>query len=79
MKFCSNAHTHTNFCDGKNTAEEMVLGAIQKGFTSLGFSGHSYLSFDSGWTMSEEGTQAYCQEINRLKQAYNPKFPSLWD
>ncbi|PWM98460.1 MAG: histidinol phosphate phosphatase [Massilioclostridium sp.] len=70
MKFCSNAHTHTNFCDGKNTAEEMVLGAIQKGFTSLGFSGHSYLSFDSGWTMSEEGTQAYCQEINRLKQAY---------
>ena len=24
-------HTHTVFCDGKNTPEEMVLSAIEKG------------------------------------------------
>ena len=26
----SNYHTHTTFCDGKNTAEEVVLSAIEK-------------------------------------------------
>ena len=36
-----NFHTHTNFCDGKNTPEEIVLAAIAKGFTAIGFSSHS--------------------------------------
>ena len=34
-------HTHTTFCDGKNTPEEMVVAAIEKGFVALGFSTHS--------------------------------------
>ena len=33
-------HTHTTFCDGKNTPEEMVLAAIEKGMPRIGFSGH---------------------------------------
>ncbi len=36
----ANYHTHTTYCDGKNTPEEIVLCAIEKGFTSIGFSGH---------------------------------------
>ena len=28
----SNYHTHTTFCDGKNSHEEIVLFAIEKGF-----------------------------------------------
>ena len=27
----SNAHTHTTFCDGKNTVEEMAQAAIARG------------------------------------------------
>ena len=27
----SNCHTHTQFCDGKCTAEEIVVSAIEKG------------------------------------------------
>ena len=30
-------HVHTTFCDGKNTAEEMVLAAIEAGFSVMGF------------------------------------------
>ena len=30
MNFKTNYHTHCTFCDGKNTAEEMVLSAIEK-------------------------------------------------
>lgn len=63
-------HMHTVFCDGKNTPEEMVLSAIGKGMTCIGFSGHSYVSFDPAAGMDEEGEQGYLQEIGRLKKVY---------
>ena len=50
----SNCHTHTTFCDGKNSAEEMTLAAINAGFVSLGFSGHSPMYYDADWTMDKE-------------------------
>lgn len=68
MSFSSNLHTHTQFDDGKATAEEMVQEAIRRGFVSLGFSGHSPLCFDSGYAMEDE--QSYIQEIKRLQHAY---------
>ena len=40
-------HIHTTFCDGKNSAEEMVLAAIDRGLKTIGFSSHSYLPFDN--------------------------------
>ena len=58
----SDIHVHTTYCDGKNSAEETVLAALEKNFVSIGFSGHSYTSFDSGWCMSEEGTEKYIGE-----------------
>ena len=33
MKNLQNLHTHTTFGDGKDTPEEMVVEAINKGFT----------------------------------------------
>ena len=71
MIFLSNLHTHTQFDDGKATAEEMVQEAIRCGFVSLGFSGHSPLSFDSGYAIEEESV--YIREINRLKDVYKDK------
>lgn len=68
-----NFHTHTTFCDGKNTAEEMVLAAMDKGFTALGFSGHSYTHFDESYCMSKEGVKEYQKEIHRLKDTYADK------
>ncbi|MDD3394309.1 MAG: histidinol-phosphatase [Anaerotignum sp.] len=68
-----NFHTHTTFCDGKNTAEEMVLAALEKGFAALGFSGHSYTYFDESYCMSKDGVKAYQKEIERLKEVYAGK------
>ncbi len=62
----SNVHTHTKFSDGANTAEEMALAAIQKGFVSLGFSDHGR-SYDPVG-MVDEG--AYCKEVLRVKSKY---------
>lgn len=66
----SNAHTHTQFCDGKSTAEEMVQAALRLGFTSLGFSGHSFHEGCMDYCMSLQHTQDYIAEIHRLQQKY---------
>ena len=67
-----NLHTHTNFCDGANTAEEMVLGAIASGCEALGFSGHSPLVGED-WCMSESDMATYISEVRRLKEKYRDK------
>ena len=68
-------HTHTTYCDGKNTPEEMVRAAIAKGMTKIGFSGHSHTAFDESYCMSTEGTEAYRQEIAALKEkGYNVEY-----
>ena len=64
----SNLHTHTVFCDGSATAEELVREAIEKGFTSLGFSGHAYASYGLSYCIKDE--EAYIAEIKRLKKKY---------
>ena len=76
-----NFHTHSQFCDGKNTAEEMVLAAIEKGFDLLGFSSHClhplnpefYKPVDSLWHLPAENIKAYTEEIRRLKEKYAGK------
>ncbi len=64
----SNFHTHTQFCDGKSSAEEMVISAINAGFTSIGFSGHGYTDFDLSYCMKD--TDGYIKEIKRLRDKY---------
>ena len=67
----SDIHVHTTFCDGKNSAEEMISEAISKDFVSLGFSGHSCTSFDDGWCMSKENTEKYVETILSLRKKYS--------
>ncbi len=73
MKHLQNLHTHSTYCDGKDTLEEMIEGAIAKGFESIGFSGHSYMSFSRGISMSLEGTEEYKRELAVLKKKYEGK------
>ncbi len=72
MQYLQNLHTHSTFCDGKDTPEEMVLAAMAQGFHSVGFSGHSYMYFN-GRGMTPEKEALYRAEIARLKDAYRGK------
>ena len=69
MQILSNAHTHTTWCDGKNTVEEMIQQALKLNFVSLGFSVH-------GWTPYEpcpitlEREEAYKAELRRMQEKY---------
>jgi histidinol-phosphatase (PHP family) len=64
----TNYHTHTTFCDGANTPEEVVRSAIGKGFSTIGFSSHSEMLKDPA---------AYVAEIRRLAAAYRDRIRVL--
>ncbi len=61
----SNLHTHSTFCDGVNTPEEMVVAAINKGFASIGFSSHAKPTF------SPFGVNDINEYILRIKEFKN--------
>ena len=69
----NNYHTHTTFCDGKDSPEETVLKAIELGMEEIGFSAHSYTPFDLSCCLKEGKEQEYKTEILRLKQKYESK------
>ena len=73
----SNYHTHSTFCDGKDTPEEMVLEAIRLGCPEIGFSGHSYTDFDETYCMSIEGTKQYKKCIRELAEKYRDRIRIL--
>ena len=67
----TNYHTHSTFCDGKNTPEQIVQVALQKGFDALGFSSHSMYPFSSDWHLQSREHSAYAKEIKRLQSQYS--------
>jgi len=80
MKFLSNAHTHTTYCDGASTVEEQLSAARRLGFVSLGFSGHAMQGFDWHYCMSEEGQREYRARLRalQLKHARLELTPKLY-
>ena len=70
-------HTHTTYCDGKNTAEEMLKAAIDKGLKYYGFSSHAHLGCDEAWNMSHASQEEYIQEILSLKEKYKGQITVL--
>ena len=70
MPLLANFHTHTRFCDGSDTPEDMVLQALKLGFRHLGFSGH----MDPDIRMD---IQAYFAEIRRLQKEYADRIEIL--
>jgi histidinol-phosphatase (PHP family) len=69
-------HVHTEFCDGKSTAEEMVEAAIALGCPKIGLSTHSPLAYPS-YAMKPEREDDYRAEIARLKEKYRDKIQVL--
>lgn len=65
-----NLHTHTVFCDGKNTVDEMARAALDAGLASLGFSGHSAMSWDNDWGMTADKVPAYRRTVAEARQKY---------
>ena len=76
-----NLHTHTTYCDGKESVESMIQAAIAKDFVRLGFSGHVFNDFrpedQDIWCMSPERTQKYIAEVRAMAEKYKDKIDIL--
>jgi len=69
----SSLHTHTTFCDGKQSIEENILSALEKGLSVIGFSSHSMYPFWTKTYMQPEDFNSYCKEIRSLSKKYASK------
>lgn len=65
-----NLHSHTQFCDGRSSMEEILLAARAAGFTTWGFSPHGPISVESKCNMKEDNVGNYLNEISRLKSLF---------
>lgn len=63
-------HTHTSYCDGKYSAEDMILAAINSNMQSIGISTHGPTPFESDWNIKNNNIDKYLSEINFLKEKY---------
>ena len=70
-------HTHTVFCDGKSTPEEMVVSAIEKNIDILGIAFHSYVPFDEEYCIKKDFEPKFISEISRLREKYKDKIRIL--
>ena len=70
-------HMHTAYCDGKNTPEEMVICAVEKGLETVGISGHSYTFFDTSYCMQSADIPRYIAELRYLRAKYFDKIHVL--
>lgn len=70
-------HTHTTFSDGKNTPEEMVQAAIEKGMECIGFSDHGYTPFDESYCLQKHRLEEYRATVDALKEKYRGKIKIL--
>jgi histidinol-phosphatase (PHP family) len=63
----TNYHTHTQFCDGQGSPEQVLQTANKAGFAALGFSAHAPLPFANDFTLPEQDLQPYIAAVNALK------------
>lgn len=66
----TNFHTHSLWCDGKDSAEKVVQAAIAKNFKAIGFSSHVAFPLANEWDLAPEKAQDYVAEITALKEKY---------
>ncbi|MBQ9162755.1 MAG: histidinol-phosphatase HisJ family protein [Clostridia bacterium] len=73
MSYLQNLHQHTTYCDGRDTPEDVVLAAIERGFDSIGISSHSYMYYSAYGKMTPENNEGCKREVRRLQAKYADK------
>ncbi|MDX1357516.1 MAG: histidinol-phosphatase [Clostridia bacterium] len=64
----SDMHTHGDYSDGRGSFKKFMESAREKGIVSLGFSDHSPVPIDNGWSMKKESLPGYLSDLESVKQ-----------
>ena len=74
----ANYHTHSTWCDGKDSPREIVEAAIERGFDTIGFSSHAMLPQDDvDWVLTPAKAPLYAAEIRALADEYRGRIRVL--
>lgn len=70
-------HTHTSFCDGEGSVEELCQAAFERGLTAIGFSAHAPLPKAPGLHyeihLLEEDFDAYVEAVLAARHSWEGK------
>ena len=69
----TNYHTHSTWCDGRDTPEDVVRAAVVKGFDAIGFSSHALLPDSDPWTLQPDTAAAYVADIRNVAEKYKDR------
>lgn len=72
MRFV-NLHTHTQFCDGRSSIDQMARAAVEQGFTTIGFTPHSPIPIPSPCNMKASDVPEYFREVNLARERYGDR------
>lgn len=63
-------HTHTVFCDGSATVEQMIQSAQEQGVIALGFSAHAptFIEGADNYAMTTENEQKYIKSVKNAQK-----------
>lgn len=65
-----NLHSHTQFCDGHCSMQEMIMAAQEAGFSKWGFTPHGPISVESPCNMKPDDVEKYSAEVERLRKLF---------
>ena len=74
----TNYHTHTTWCDGKDSPRKIIQAAVAKDFDVIGFSSHAMLpESDTDWVLTPEKAPRYAREVRLLADEYRGQIKVL--
>ena len=74
----ANYHTHSTWCDGKESPRKMIQAAVAKGFEVIGFSSHAMLpESDTDWVLTPDKAPRYMTEIRSLAEDFKDQIKVL--
>lgn len=77
MNYKADYHTHSTYCDGADSLEQMIKSAIKDKVDILGFSNHSMYPFAETWHIAPKEHFNYSNGINLLKSKYKEEIKIL--
>ena len=63
-------HTHSTWCDGANSVEEMIVGAIERKFDAIGFTSHAMFPYYEDWSLGPKAAKDYVACVRAAAAKY---------